>query len=79
MSLESVMRITKEKGYDYLKNQFRLSSSQLSRTKTAIKRINAVQGFEYTNADDIQHEITRILNAISTFNAIRLENDFKLC
>lgn len=46
MSLESVMRISSEKGYDYLKNQFQLSSSQLSRIKTAIKRINAVQGFE---------------------------------
>jgi hypothetical protein len=34
-----------------------------SRTKTAIKRINAVQGFEYTNADDIYHEITRISNS----------------
>ena len=79
MSLESVMRISSEKGYDYLKNQFRLSSSQLSRIKSAIKRINAVQGCEYTNAEDICHEITRILNAISTFNAIRLENDFKLC
>ena len=79
MSLESVMRISSEKGYDYLKNQFRLSSSQLSRVKGDIKRINAVQGCEYTNVDDICHEITRILNAISTFNAIRLENDFKLC
>ena len=63
MSLESVMRISSEKGYDYLKNQFRLSSSQLSRTKTAIKRINAVRGCEYTNADDICHEITRISNS----------------
>ncbi len=79
MSLESVMRITKEKGYDYLKNQFRLSSSQLSRIKSAIKRINAVRGCEYTNAEDICHEITRILNAIEAFRAIRLENDFKLC
>lgn len=79
MSLESVMRITKEKGYDYLKSRFQLSSSQLSRIKSDIKRINAVRGCEYTNADDIQHEITRILNAIEAFKPIRLKDDFKLC
>ncbi len=79
MSLESVMRTTTEKSYDYLKNQFRLSSSQLSRIKSAIKRINAVQSFEYTNADDICHEITRILNAIEAFKPIRLKDDFKMC
>ncbi|WP_146820284.1 hypothetical protein [Candidatus Deianiraea vastatrix] len=79
MSLESVMRITKEKGYDYLKNRFQLSSSQLSRIKGEIKRINDVQGCEYTNADDIQHEITRILNAIEAFKPIRLKDDFKMC
>ena len=79
MSLESVMRISLEKGYDYLKNRFQLSPSQLSRIKKDIKRINDVQGCEYTNADDICHEITRILNAIEAFKPIRLKDDFKMC
>jgi len=57
------MRISSEKGYDYLKNQFHLSSAELSRIKKDIKRINDVQGCEYTNADDICHEITRVSNS----------------
>jgi hypothetical protein len=75
MSLLSAMNVGTEKGYDYIRSEFEMSSAEFSRLRKDIKQINSVQNLECTSSDIMQSAITTIINTLNEFQSIRLNHN----